>query len=60
MVRLRLTDDAAARLEALSALHLQEIDRLSLDVAAAWEGLVPRHATHGAAAERSGVTGRRS
>ncbi|HTU29506.1 MAG TPA: MarR family transcriptional regulator [Solirubrobacteraceae bacterium] len=53
VVRLHLTEDGAERLEALSALHLQEIERLSLDVAAAWEGLRPRHATHGAAAERS-------
>jgi DNA-binding MarR family transcriptional regulator len=52
-VRLHLTDDGAERLEALSALHLQEIERLSLDVAAAWEGLRPRHATHGAPAERA-------
>jgi len=48
VVRLRLTDEGAERLEALSALHLQEIERLSLDVAAAWAGLRPRHATHGA------------
>jgi len=47
VVRLRLTDEGAERLEALSALHLQEIERLSLDVAAAWAGLRPRHATHG-------------
>src|SRR5579875_886360 len=39
VVRLRLTEDGAERLEALSALHLQEIERLSLDVAAVWAGL---------------------
>jgi DNA-binding MarR family transcriptional regulator len=53
VVRLHLTDDGADRLEALSALHLQEIDRLSLDVAAAWDGLRPRHAVHGAPTGRS-------
>ncbi len=52
-VRLHLTENGAERLEALSALHLQEIERLSLDVAAAWEGLRPRHETHGAPAARS-------
>jgi DNA-binding MarR family transcriptional regulator len=34
VVRLHLTDEGAERLEALSALHLQEIERLSLS--AAW------------------------
>jgi DNA-binding MarR family transcriptional regulator len=52
-VRLHLTTEGAERLEALSALHLQEIERLSLDVAASWEGLRPRHETHGAPAARS-------
>jgi DNA-binding MarR family transcriptional regulator len=50
VVRLRLTAGGAERLEALSALHLQEIERLSLDVATAWAGLRSPHATHGAAA----------
>jgi DNA-binding MarR family transcriptional regulator len=38
VVRLRLSDDGARRLEALSALHLQELDRLSLELPA-WAGL---------------------
>lgn len=54
VVRLRLTDTGAARLEALSALHLQELERLPREVTAAWEGLRPRHATHGAPAPRAG------
>jgi DNA-binding MarR family transcriptional regulator len=52
-VRLHLTSEGAERLEALSALHLQEIERLSLAVAASWEGLMPRHAAHGAPDTRS-------
>lgn len=35
VVRLRLTEDGAERLEALSALHLQELERLSLELPAA-------------------------
>lgn len=54
VVRLHLTKAGAECLEALSALHLQEIERLSLDVAVAWEGLRPRHATHGAPTGQSG------
>lgn len=38
VVRLHLTDDGRERLEALSALHLQELDRLSLELPA-WAGL---------------------
>ncbi len=45
IVRLQLTDDGAQRLETLSALHLEEIDRLS--VPAAWTGLTPNQPTHG-------------
>lgn len=47
VVRLRLTEDGAERLEALAALHLQELERLSLDLPAAWDGLTPRHQVHG-------------
>jgi DNA-binding MarR family transcriptional regulator len=39
VVRLRLTSEGARRLEELSALHLQELDRLSLELPAAWAGL---------------------
>ena len=38
-VRLRLTRTGAQRLEALSALHLEEIKRLASRLPAAWEGL---------------------
>jgi uncharacterized protein YeaO (DUF488 family)/DNA-binding MarR family transcriptional regulator len=47
VVRLQLTEEGAARLEALSALHLEELDRLALDVPAAWAGLAPVQRTHG-------------
>lgn len=47
VVRLRLTAKGARRLERLSALHLQELDRLALDLPAAWEGLAPIHGLHG-------------
>jgi DNA-binding MarR family transcriptional regulator len=53
VVRLRLSEAGAECLEALTAPHLQELERLSLDIAAACEGLRPRHATHGAPAPRS-------
>jgi DNA-binding MarR family transcriptional regulator len=38
VVRLHLTTDGCRRLEALSALHLQELERLSLELPA-WAGL---------------------
>jgi uncharacterized protein YeaO (DUF488 family)/DNA-binding MarR family transcriptional regulator len=41
LVRLKLTRKGAARLEALSALHLEELDRLALELPDAWRGLVP-------------------
>jgi uncharacterized protein YeaO (DUF488 family)/DNA-binding MarR family transcriptional regulator len=41
VVRLRLTRKGAARLEALSAVHLEELDRLELELPEAWRGLVP-------------------
>lgn len=47
VVLLRLTEDGAARLEALSELHLEELDRLALDVPAAWAGLRPVNRPHG-------------
>ncbi len=47
LVRLYLTEDGAARLEALSALHLEELDRLALDLPAAWSGLGPVQRIHG-------------
>ncbi|MGH8980717.1 MAG: DUF488 family protein, N3 subclade [Acidimicrobiales bacterium] len=47
IVRLQLTDEGAARLEALSALHLEELDRLALDLPATWAGLAPVQRLHG-------------
>ncbi len=47
VVRLHLTSEGAARLEALSALHLEELDRLALDVAGTWAGLGPVQRPHG-------------
>lgn len=39
VVRLQLTDAGAARLEALSALHLEELARLAARLPAAWRDL---------------------
>jgi DNA-binding MarR family transcriptional regulator len=47
VVRLNLTTDAAQRLEALSTLHLQELEQLSLELPGAWAGLNPLPETHG-------------
>lgn len=47
IVRLGLTEDGAARLEALSALHLEELERLALDVPSTWAGLGPVQRPHG-------------
>ncbi len=47
VVRLQLTEDGARRLEALSALHLEELERLAPQLPGAWEGLGPVQRTHG-------------
>jgi len=47
VVRLHLTADGAKRLEALSALHLEELARLAPQLPGAWEGLAPVQRTHG-------------
>lgn len=47
VVRLYLTDDGRERLEALSALHLEELDRLAMDLPAAWKDLAPVQRPHG-------------
>ena len=47
VVRLTLADEGARRLEALSALHLEELHRLALDGPAPWAGLAPVQRTHG-------------
>lgn len=51
MVRLSLTEEGASRLEALSALHLEELERLALDLPRAWQGLAPVQRPHGFAGE---------
>jgi len=45
VVRLHLTDEGAARLEGLSAQHLEELERLATQLP--WEGLGPVQAEHG-------------
>jgi uncharacterized protein YeaO (DUF488 family)/DNA-binding MarR family transcriptional regulator len=47
VVRLTLTTTGAERLEALSALHLEEIERLSPNLPVAWAGLGPVQRPHG-------------
>jgi uncharacterized protein YeaO (DUF488 family)/DNA-binding MarR family transcriptional regulator len=47
VVRLHLTSDGAERLEALSALHLEELARLAPQLPGAWEGLAPVQRAHG-------------
>lgn len=47
VVRLQLTKAGAERLEALSALHLEELERLALRVPGAWKGLAPVQRLHG-------------
>jgi DNA-binding MarR family transcriptional regulator len=47
IVRLHLTEVGADRIEALSALHLEELDRLALKLPSAWKGLAPVHRLHG-------------
>ncbi len=47
VVRLQLTVTGANRLEALSALHLEELQRLALELPGAWRGLAPVQRPHG-------------
>jgi uncharacterized protein YeaO (DUF488 family)/DNA-binding MarR family transcriptional regulator len=47
VVRLHLTEDGARRIEALSALHLEELERLAPQLPGAWVGLAPVQRTHG-------------
>lgn len=47
IVRLRLTGDGAKRLDALTALHLQELERLARKLPGASRGLEPLRRTHG-------------
>lgn len=47
IVRLRLTGAGAERLEVLSALHLEELERLARQLPLASKGLAPVQRTHG-------------
>ena len=47
VVRLTLTPAGHKRLEALSALHLLELERLSQRLPSAWRGLMPHQPLHG-------------
>jgi len=47
VVRLHLTAVGADRLEALSTLHLEELERLASQLPGAWDGLAPVQRTHG-------------
>ena len=56
IVRLQLTDLGAETLEGLSALHLEELQRLGLRLPSIWEGLTPVPQTHGLRAASQVVT----
>ncbi len=47
IVRLQHTAAGSKRLETLSELHLEELERLSLKLPSAWRGLMPRQPLHG-------------
>jgi DNA-binding MarR family transcriptional regulator len=47
VVRLQLTQKGNKRLETLSELHLEELERLALKLPSAWRGLMPRQPLHG-------------
>jgi DNA-binding MarR family transcriptional regulator len=47
VVRLHLSEDGATRLAALSAIHLEELERLAPNFPGAWNGLAPLEQTHG-------------
>jgi uncharacterized protein YeaO (DUF488 family)/DNA-binding MarR family transcriptional regulator len=49
VVRLQLTSTGGERLEALSALHLEELTRLARRLPGVWEGLAPVQRAHGLA-----------
>ncbi|HEY1650825.1 MAG TPA: MarR family transcriptional regulator [Acidimicrobiales bacterium] len=50
LVRLQLTTAGGKRLEALSAQHLEELQRLALKLPGAWRGLMPHQPLHGLSA----------
>jgi uncharacterized protein YeaO (DUF488 family)/DNA-binding MarR family transcriptional regulator len=47
VVRIQLTRVGAKRLEALSTLHLEELERLALELPGAWQDLAPVQRLHG-------------
>jgi DNA-binding MarR family transcriptional regulator len=47
VVRLQLSAAGTKRLDALSAHHLEELQRLALRLPSAWRGLMPRQPLHG-------------
>ena len=47
IVRLQLTTEGRKSLEALSAQHLEELQRLAQRLPTAWRGLMPRQPLHG-------------
>lgn len=47
VIRLGLTPNGAKRLEALAALHLEELKRLASHLPGAWEDLEPQQPAHG-------------
>jgi uncharacterized protein YeaO (DUF488 family) len=54
VVRLQMTRDGAARLEALSTLHLEELVRLAPQVPEVWTGLGSAQPSQGRPARRGG------
>lgn len=53
VVRLRLTNNGASRLEKLSALHLEELKRIGTQLPGSWEELGPVQRPHGFSAPAS-------
>jgi MarR family transcriptional regulator for hemolysin len=47
VVRLRLSPAGKKRLESLSKLHMDELQRLAQKLPTAWRGLMPRQPLHG-------------
>jgi DNA-binding MarR family transcriptional regulator len=47
LVRLQLSAAGRKRLDALSAQHLEELQRLALKLPGAWRGLMPHQPLHG-------------
>ena len=53
VVRVGLTSSGAARLETLSAAHLEELKRLTRQISGLWDGLEPAQTAHGFSKPRS-------